>query len=276
MPLKPRPAQTAFAARLFASAALAAVLALSVAGCKTTGDDLITGSVTAPETPRTDAEWRKSLDVWGARYRENPNDANAAIAYARALRATDQRAQAVAVLQEATLRNPHSMPLLGAYGRALAEAGDYAQALDILGRAHTPDNPDWRILNAQGAVLDQLGRHNEAQKHYSAALKIVPDEPSVLSNLGLSYALTKDLPRAEATLRQALARPNAGPKVRQNLALIVGLQGRFAEAEQIARGALSPKEAAANVAYLRDMLAQRSHWAKKMGQPPLPAPDAGT
>jgi len=276
MPLKPRPAQTAFAARLFASAALAAVLALSVAGCKTTGDDLITGSVTAPETPRTDAEWRKSLDVWGARYRENPNDANAAIAYARALRATDQRAQAVAVLQEATLRNPHSMPLLGAYGRALAEAGDYAQALDILGRAHTPDNPDWRILNAQGAVLDQLGRHNEAQKHYSAALKIVPDEPSVLSNLGLSYALTKDLPRAEATLRQALARPNAGPKVRQNLALIVGLQGRFAEAEQIARGALSPEEAAANVAYLRDMLAQRSHWAKKMGQPPLPAPDAGT
>ena len=276
MPLKPRPAQTAFAARLFASAALAAVLALSVAGCKTTGDDLITGSVTAPETPRTDAEWRKSLDVWGARYRDNPNDANAAIAYARALRATDQRAQAVAVLQEATLRNPHSMPLLGAYGRALAEAGDYAQALDILGRAHTPDNPDWRILNAQGAVLDQLGRHNEAQKHYSAALKIVPDEPSVLSNLGLSYALTKDLPRAEATLRQALARPNAGPKVRQNLALIVGLQGRFAEAEQIARGALSPEEAAANVAYLRDMLAQRSHWAKKMGQPPLPAPDAGT
>jgi len=276
MPLKPRPTQTALAARLFASAAIAAVLALSVAGCKTVDEDLITGSVTAPETPRTDAEWRKSLDFWGARYRENPNDTNAAIAYARALRATDQRAQAVAVLQQATIRNPHNMPLLGAYGRALAEAGDYAQALDILGRAHTPDNPDWRILNAQGAVLDQLGRHTEAQRHYAAALKIVPDEPSVLSNLGLSYALTKDLQRAEATLRQALARPNAGPKVRQNLALVVGLQGRFAEAEKIARGALSPEEAAANVAYLRDMLAQRKHWAKKMGQPSLPAPDTGT
>ena len=92
-------------------------------------------------------------------------------------------------------------------------------------RAHTPDNPDWRILNAQGAVLDQLGRHAEAQRHYSAALKIVPDEPSVLSNLGLSYALTKDLQRAEATLRQAVARPNAAPKVRQNLALVVGPAG---------------------------------------------------
>ena len=166
------------------------------------------------------------------------------------------------------------MQLLGAYGRALAEAGDYQQALDVLSRAHTPDNPDWRILNAQGAVLDQLGRHAEAQRHYSAALKIVPDEPSVLSNLGLSYALTKDLKRAEATLRQAMAQPNAGPKVRQNLALVVGLQGRFAEAEQIARADLPQDEAAANVTYLRQMLAQRGDWSKKGKQ--RFAPDTGT
>jgi Flp pilus assembly protein TadD len=269
----PRPA---LAARLFASAALAAVLALSVAGCKTTGDDLVTGSVTAPETPRTDADWRRSLAVWGAHYRENPNDANAAIAYARALRATDQNAQAVAVLQQATIRNPNDMPLLGAYGRALAEVGDYNRALDILTRAHTPDNPDWRILNAQGAVLDQLGRYTEAQQHYTAALRIVPGEPSVLSNLGLSYALTKDLRRAEATLRQAMTRPDAAPKVRQNLALVVGLEGRFAEAEQIASADLPPDEAAANVAYLKQVLSQRGQWAKKGGRPHIPAPDAGT
>ena len=117
------------------------------------------------------------------------------------MRATDQRAQAVAVLQQASIRNPHDMAVLGAYGRALADAGQYDQALDVLGRAHTPDNPDWRILNAQGAVLDQMGRHAEAQRHYATALKIVPDEPSVLSNLGLSYALDKELPQAEATLR---------------------------------------------------------------------------
>jgi Flp pilus assembly protein TadD len=45
--------------------------------------------------------------------------------------------------------------------------------------------------------------------------------------------------------------------VRQNLALVVGLQGRFAEAETIARAELPPEEAAANVAYLRQMLAHR-------------------
>ena len=41
-------------------------------------------------------------------------------------------------------------------------------------------------------------------------------------------------------------------------ALVVGLQRRFAEAETISRADLPPDEAAANVAYLRQLLADRS------------------
>ncbi len=262
------------AARWLATSAFAALLALSAAGCTATSGD-ITGSLKASDTPRTDAEWRQSLDGWASRYRENQSDPNTAIAYARALRATGQRAQAVAVLEQASIRNPQNLVVLGAYGRALADAGNYSQALDALSRAHTPDQPDWHILNAQGAVLDQMGRHAEAQRIYSAALKIVPDEPSILSNLGLSYALTKDLKRAEVTLRRAVAQPKASPKVRQNLALVVGLRGRFAEAEEIARADLPEAEAAANVSYLRQMLAQQS--GQKGGQRLyVPPPDAGS
>jgi Flp pilus assembly protein TadD len=101
----------------------------------------------------------------------------------------------------------------------------------------------------------------------------VPDEPSVLSNLGLSYALSKNLPQAETTLRQAAEQRGAEPKVRQNLALVVGLQGRFGEAESIARGDLSPDEAAANVAILKKMLAEQSSAKKpgRRGSPLLPS-----
>ena len=42
--------------------------------------------------------------------------------------------------------------------------------------------------------------------------------------------------------------------MRQNLGLVVGLQGRFAEAEEIVKADLPPDEAAANVAYLKEML----------------------
>ena len=135
--------------------------------------------------------------------------ADAAIRYAQALRAIGQRAQAAAVLEQAAIHNPKNTALLGAYGRALADIGNYKQALDVLNRAHTPDQPDWRILSVQGAVLDQMGRHDDAQRYYASALRLVPDEPSVLSNLGLSYALSKDLTQAEATLRRAAAQPGA-------------------------------------------------------------------
>ena len=59
-----------------------------------------------------------------------------------------------------------------------------------------------------------------------------------------------------------LRSPGADSRVRQNLALVVGLQGRFAEAEQIARSELSSKQAEANIAYLRNMLSQQNSWAK--------------
>lgn len=249
--------------RLLASAAGLAMLAAALTGCQTTQSADTTGSLATP-APRSEQEWRQAADTWGARYRANPEEIHAAIEYAQALRMIGQRVQAAAVLEQASIRHPHNRALLGAYGRALADAARFQQALEVLGRAHTPDQPDWRILSVQGAVLDQMGRHQDAQRYYATALRIQPNDASVLSNLGLSYALSKDLGRAEHTLRQAAVQKPIDARVRQNLALVVGLQGRFAEAEAIARADLPPAEAAANVAYLRQMLAeQRDKDAKR-------------
>ncbi len=235
-----------------------AVVAAGAVGCQTTQVGTTTGSL--PLTPldaRSEADWRHYVQVYGAQYRANPTDVGVALNYAQALRGDGQRAQAVAILERLAMENPHNKTVLGEYGRALAEAGEYSQALRVLEHAHTPDQPDWRILSAQGAVLDQMGRHADARRYYLTALKIAPNEPSVLSNLGLSYALSKDLPQAETVLRRAAAQHPVDPRVRQNLALVLGLEGRFAEAEAVARADLPADEAAANVAYLRQMLARR-------------------
>jgi len=246
-------------ARLLASAAVTAILAASLGGCQTMSD--ITGSITskAEASPAPDADPRRSVDTYGERYRANPKDADAALRYGQALRATGQRTQAVAVLEQATIAHPGNKALLGGYGRALADNGNFQLAFDVLTRAHSPDNPDWRLLSVQGTALDQLGRHDEARRYYASALKIVPDEPSVLSNLGLSYVLSRDLPKAEETLRQAYASTRADARVRQNLGLVVGLQGRFAEAESIVKADLPADEATANVAYLKEMLSRRDN-----------------
>src|SRR6202011_5931211 len=191
-------------ARLLASAAVTAILAAGLGGCQTMSD--ITGSLTSKAEASPGADPRSSAEVYGERYRNNPKDAEAALAYGQVLRATGQRAQAVAVLEQATIAHPANKPMLAGYGRALADNGNFQQAFDVLSRAHSPDNPDWRLLSVQGTALDQLGRHDEARRYYESALKIVPDEPSVLSNLGLSYVLSRDLPKAEEALRRAYGR----------------------------------------------------------------------
>ena len=232
------------------------ILALGLCACQTSGLSDITGSLGEKAEPRA-ADPRREVELYQERYRANPKDADAALKYGKALRAAGQRSQAVAVLEQATIAHPSNKALLAAYGRALADNGNFQRAFDVLGRAHSPDDPDWRLLSAQGATLDQLGRYEEARQYYASALKIVPDEPSVLSNLGLSYVLSKDLPTAEETLRRAHERAGTDPRVRANLALAVGLQGRFADAEKIVKADLPAEEAAANVAQLKRMLARK-------------------
>lgn len=252
----------AFPAPSRVARALALGVALCLSGCNKTSLGDITGSIgRAPASlPQDEAALRRFAEEWGQRYDRNPKDKTTAITYARALHALDQNAQAVAVMQGLAITYPEDMKVLGAYGKALADAGRLSQAAEVLQKAHTPERPDWSILSTQGSIADQLGDHEGARTYYEAALKIRPNEPSVLSNLGLSYALAKNLPRAEETLRLAVSQPAADMRVRQNLALVLALQGKFDEAEELSRRDLPPADAAQNVAAIREMISQSDTW----------------
>ena len=167
--------------------------------------------------------------------------------------------QALAVMRKMVAYHPEDRQVLAAYGKALAGAGQLSKALKVVRRAQADDQPDWKLYSAEGAIHDQLGRPKEARASYKRALEIQPNEPSVLSNLGMSHLLTGDLKTSERYLRNALER-KAASTTRQNLALVVGLQGRFEEAEKIAAADLSPRQAQANVRFLRKMLKQQNAW----------------
>jgi len=78
----------------------------------------------------------------------------------------------------------------------------------------------------------------------------------------MSYALEGDLKTAETHLRRAMGLPKGddNAQLRQNLALVVGLQGRFDEAREIASRDLPPDKVEANVAYLKRMLSEPNPW----------------
>ncbi|OAV50802.1 pilus assembly protein TadD [Rhizobium sp. WYCCWR10014] len=269
---------TTFTNRILQGAA-ATLLVLALAGCSTTKDRMTTGSVpklTKPVEEMDATELRSATGRLGQAYEKNPRDPVTGVNYANLLRMNGRDTQALAVMQQVAIANPGDRNVLAAYGKAQAAAGQFQQALDTIGRAQTPDRPDWKLISAQGAILDQMGRASDARQRYRDALDIQPNEPSILSNLGMSYVLTGDLRTAETYLRSAAGQPTADSRVRQNLALVVGLQGRFPEAEQIARRELSPQQADANVAYLRGMLSQQNSWQKLAAKDKTPGAADGS
>jgi Flp pilus assembly protein TadD len=59
--------------------------------------------------------------------------------------------------------------------------------------------------------------------------------------------------------------PGATSKIRQNLALVVGLEGRFDEARRLFAAELPPDEVEANMTYIRGLLTQQNRWAAIKG-----------
>lgn len=226
-------------------------------------DSMRTGSIPSLNKPvanMTSTELSQAAQSIGRAYEANPKDKRAGLNFATLLQMTGKDDQALAVMQKVTIMNPTDTEVLAAYGKAQAAAGQLEQALATIGRAQTADRPDWRLKSAEGAILDQLGRPQDARARYREALNLAPNEPSILSNLGISFMLSKDLPSAEKYLRAAAQQSGADSRVRQNLALVVGLQGRYDEAEQIASRELSPEQSKANIQYLRSMMSQQNAW----------------
>lgn len=203
---------------------------------------------------------QQTLAELTGRYKANPRDRNVVIHYAAALRGAGQAQQAAAALEQAIAAYPDDVELSIAYAKALASMGSFDQSVAVLDRVIRPDAPDWNALLVKGASLDQMGRHGEARTLYGQAATIAPGEASIETNLGLSFAMTNELPKAEQHLRRAVQMRGASSTTRQNLALIVGLQGRFDECRALYAAELPPDKVEANMAYVRALLTQQNRW----------------
>jgi len=198
------------------------------------------------------------LAATAAAHQSNPMDPAAALAHARALRASNAKPEALAVLDRAAAAKSGDRRLQLERGLLALELGDAAKAEKLFRQAHDPKAPDWRLHSALGAALASRGKQQEAQVELAKALALAPDQPSVLNNLALSYALDGKAVEAEQLLRKAQRSAGRTPQVQENLALVLGLRGRYEEARSAGQAALPPAKAEQNVAYLRALGQARS------------------
>jgi Flp pilus assembly protein TadD len=247
-----------------ASGLLAAVAAGLMAGaCSSTGGveglsgllnsepkvaDTSPGASTAPKT-----ELDKALAYWSEEHKKKPHDLKTALAFAKNLKAAGHKDQAFGVLQGAALIHGDDKDLANELGRLALENDQVAIAEKLLALADDPLKPDWRVISARGTVFAKQNKFAEAIPFYERALAMAPTQASVMNNLAMAHAANGDPVKAEEILRKAAASSN-DPKVKQNLALVLGLQGRHDEAGTIRSTAAPQATAAADTDFVKRLV----------------------
>ena len=242
--------------RLSGRTALALVLVagLGLSGCKSND---VTGSIGAT---RSATQIERDLKRLERAAKKNPDDNAAVIAYSRALAGAARPNDAGVVLAQAIARKPNQGDLMREYGKLLLRNGFVDQAAGSLEQAKKHGADSWDTFSALGVAYDTLGQPAKARASYEAALALNPNSTAVLTNYGLHLGMNKDLKQAETYLRRAALQPDASSKTRANLALIIGLQGRYDEAEKILLRDLTPTQAQENMSYIKELMRSKNSW----------------
>ena len=243
---------------------LAGILAVSLlGGCAQVGGpsfDLLAenserqeerASQVAGATPQS--ELQRATDYWGQKYSKDPRNADAALSYAKNLKAMGQKQQALMVLQQASLFHGQDRRIASEYGRLALDLDQIGVAAQLLATADDPTRPDWRVITARGTVLAKQGKYAEAIPFYERALTLAPGQASILNNLALAQTMSGNAAKGEELMRQAVNARGATPKVQENLALVLGVTGKYEESKNVAAAVMPASDAAANVALIRNI-----------------------
>jgi len=190
------------------------------------------------------AFWAKEVDV-------DPTDAQAGVEFATAMRLMGRNAEAAEAVQKILIVDPKNLDALLESARDYVALNKGFYAIEPLKQAMAIAPRDWRPVSLMGIAREQNQQPDEAHAAYLQALALSPDNPAVLSNLALWCATHHDTAQAETLLRRAVAQPGATARERQNLALVLGMQGKMADAEHIMRDDLPPEIADNNLNYLK-------------------------
>ena len=213
-------------------------------------------AVRTPASAQTRAAYDRmdalSRSVFWANEQEiDPADPVAGVRLAQALRELGRYDQAAEAAQATLTVQPANLEAMLELGRAHIARGQAFYGVAPLEQARALAPRDWRPWSLLGVAYEQVNRFDDARAAWNQALILSPDNPDVLTNAAMAAMTHGDAPGAEALLRRAAAQPTASAKVRQNLAMVLGLQGKMGEAEQILRRELPPEQAEQNLQWLR-------------------------
>jgi len=247
----------------------------ALAGCASDGGGLFSSKKT--ETAKVDAAKAE------AAANAEPTltmDIESGVRQAQAQRSAQRYDDAIRTLSQLMLVASDDARVVGEYGKTLTEKGRAQDAVQFLTRATQLQPGDWTLYSALGVAYDQVGDQSAARMAYEHALKLNPNEPSVLNN----YALSRMLANDPETARQLIARvQTAGgisdPKIARNIELVNKLSPAAQPAPTpapVQKAAEAPAPVSVPVAVNTSPLPPAAPSAQNAPAHPAPAPKVVT
>jgi len=192
----------------------------ALAGCASDSGNTLGGIFSAKKTETAKAEAAKA-DAAANNDAPLTMDIESGVRQAQAQRNAQRYDDAIHTLSQLMLVASDDARVVGEYGKTLTEKGRAQDAVQFLTRATQLQPTDWSLYSALGVAYDQLGDQSSARMAYEHALKLNPNEPSILNN----YALSRMLANDPETARQLIARAQTAggvsdPKIARNIEMM--------------------------------------------------------
>lgn len=191
----------------------------------------------------SNGDFMRAAEMYKQLSDKNPEKKEYTIAFIDNLRKAEKNELAVKAATKALEKYPSDLAIMEIKGLALMNLGEFAEASRVFDQVMKTDDKRWKTLNALGILFAIKKMNPQAIEYYNAALKVSPDNPAVLNNLGLAQAIDRDYATAIETLIRARNHAESGSEelkhVDMDLALVYAIAGRLDDAEVTASPYLS-------------------------------------
>lgn len=182
--------------------------------------------------------------------KRDPQAAMAYVGLGRTDYAMENYAAALANFQRANAIEPDNLEALLGQARTYRQAGKLSMTSDLLNQALKIAPNDVRVLNELAINYDLQGQEKLALPLYQEIAALAPEQASPFNNVGVGKLAQKDYEAAAISFSQALARDDNDPRIRNNLAMTLALQGKENQAIRLFTETVGAPAAWNNLGYL--------------------------
>ncbi|MFN4111147.1 MAG: tetratricopeptide repeat protein [Ignavibacteria bacterium] len=179
-----------------------------------------------------DGKYQQSIFLLKKIYTHFENDFNVNVTFGQAYLILEDFSNAVYYLKKSAELSFNNPELWNAISYALGKLKKYDEAIEYSEKALSIDNKNKNSLINLGLILDDAGYFDKCDSLYEEALKIYPDDPTLLNNYAYSLAKRKvNLDKALAMSKKSLEKDSLVDSYLDTLGWIYYQMGKFEEAE---------------------------------------------